>query len=128
MDPFIAFLVRQQVAQYHLILDLVPRGALVPQEDLTRLLAETDVFDTRLAYPLLAKPCNIFLGLSIIKQIGIRVQGVRSASKRTPPGLPDPLRSIFVEGRINSAKVIVPDLVSSNGVADYRHHVDSSDR
>ena len=117
MDPFIAFLVRQQVAQYHLILDLVPRGALVPQEDFRLcLLAETDVFDTRLAYPLLAKPCNIFLGLSIIKQVGIRVQGVHSASKRTPPGLPDPLRSIFVEGRINSAKVIVPDLVSSNGV------------
>ncbi len=41
----------------------VPRGALVPQADFRLcLLASTDVFDTRLAYPLLAKPCNIFLG------------------------------------------------------------------
>ena len=50
MDPFIAFLIRQQIAQYHLILDLVPRGVLVPQEDFRLcLLADTDVFDTRLA-------------------------------------------------------------------------------
>ena len=35
---------------------------------------------------------------------------------RNPPGLPDPLRKISVEGRLNSATVIVPDLVSSNGV------------
>jgi hypothetical protein len=117
MDPYIAFLIRQQIAQYHLVLDLVPRGALVPQEDFRLcLLADTDVFDTRLAYPLLAKPCNIFIGLSIIKQIGIRVQGVRSVTKRIPPGLPDPIRAIYVEGRLNSAKVIVHDLVSSNGV------------
>jgi len=117
IDPFIAFLIRKQIAQYHLILDLVPRGILVPQEDFRLcLLAKTNVFDTRLAYPLLAKPCNLFLGLSIIKQVGIRVQGVRSYTSRTPPGLPDPLRSIFVEGSLNAGKIIVPDLVSSNGV------------
>jgi hypothetical protein len=117
MDPFIAFLIRQQLAQYHLILDLVPRGVLVPQEDFRLcLLADTDVFDTRLAYPILAKPCNLFLGLSIIRQVGIRIQGVRSLTHRTPPGLPDVARAVFVEGRLNSAKVIVPDLVSSNGV------------
>ena len=91
MDPYIAFLIRQQIAQYHLVLDLVPRGALVPQEDFRLcLLADTDVFDTRLAYPLLAKPCNIFIGLSIIKQIGIRVQGVRSVTKRILTGLARP--------------------------------------
>ena len=79
IDPYIAFVIRQQLAQYHLILDLVPRGGLIPQEDFRLcLLAETDVFDTRLAYPLLAKPCNIFLGFSIIKQVGIYIQGVRS--------------------------------------------------
>ena len=55
-------------------------------------------------------------GLSIIKQVGIRVQGVRSLTSRTPPALPDPIRSIYVEGRLNAARVIVPDLVSSNGV------------
>jgi hypothetical protein len=54
-------------------------------------------------------------GLSIIKQVGIRVQGVRSVTGKVPPALPDPLRSIFIEGRLNAAKVIVPDLVSSNG-------------
>lgn len=54
-------------------------------------------------------------GLSIIKQVGIRVQGVRSLTSKTPPALPDPIRSIFIEGRMNSGKVIVPDLVSSNG-------------
>ena len=117
MDPFIAFLIRQQLAQYHLILDLVPRGVLVPQEDFRLcLLADTDVFDTRLVYPILAKPCNLFLGLSIIRQVGIRIQGVRSLTHRIPPGLPDVARAVFVEGRLNSAKVIVPDLVSSNGV------------
>lgn len=117
MDPFIAFLIRQQIAQYHLILDLVSRGVLLPQEDFRlSLLADTDVYDTRLAYPILAKPCNIFLGLSIIRQVGIRIQGVRSVTHKNPPGIPDPLRSIFVEGKLNSAKVIVPDLVSSNGV------------
>ena len=73
--------------------DLVPRGGLLPQEDFRLcLLAETDVFDTRLAYPLLAKPCNILLGFSIIKQVGIYIQGVRSLFSKTPPGLPDPLR------------------------------------
>ena len=30
--------------------------------------------------------------------------------------MPDPIRGIYVEGRLNAAKVIVPDLVSSNGV------------
>lgn len=33
-------------------------------------------------------------------------------TSKTPPALPDPLRSIYVEGRLNAAKVIVPDLVS----------------
>lgn len=117
IDPYVAFLIRQQLAQYHLILDLVPRGGLIPQEDFRLcLLAETDVFDTRLAYPLLAKPCNIFLGFSIIKQVGIYIQGVRSLFSKVPPGLPDPLRSVFIEGRLNFGRVIVPDLVSSNGV------------
>lgn len=44
------------------------------------------------------------------------MQGVRSVTSKTPPGLPDPARSIFIEGRLNAGKVIVPDLVSSNGV------------
>jgi hypothetical protein len=45
---------------------VVPRGGVIPQEDFRLcLLASTDVFDTRLAYPRLAKPCNIFLVRSI---------------------------------------------------------------
>ena len=59
---------------------------------------------------------NLFTGLSIIKQVGVRVQGVRSLTHRTPPALPDPTRSIYVDGRLNAARIIIPDLVSSNGV------------
>lgn len=122
IDPIAALAVRTQLVVYHTTPDALQRGlgrALRGEVLRTPLLAQGDVLQSLLLSPILQKPCNVFLLTAAPLALVVSVRGVQSHSAALaapPPGYPAPSRDILLNGRLNSARVIVPDIVSVNGV------------
>jgi len=120
LDPLVALAVRTQLVVYHMTADALQRGvgrALRTDVLRTPLLAQGDLLPSLLLSPILQKPCNVFLLTSASLALVISLRGTATpGSCSVPPGYPAPVRDVIINGRLNSARVIVPDIVSSNGV------------
>jgi hypothetical protein len=119
LDPAAALAVRTQLAVYHLTGDFLQRGvgrALRTEAARTALLAQADLLPSLLLSPVLQKPCNVFLLTSAALALIVSLRGVGAHPFYVPPGYPSPARDILINGRLNAARVVVPDLVSSSGV------------
>ena len=120
LDPLVALAVRTQLVVYHMTADGLQRGvgrALRTDALRTPLLAQGDLLPSLLLSPILQKPCNVFLLTSASLALVISLRGIATpGSCSVPPGYPAPLRDVVVNGRLNAARVIVPDIVSANGV------------
>ena len=120
LDPFVALAVRTQLVVYHMTADALQRGvgrALRTDVLRTPLLAQGDLLPSLLLSPILQKPCNVFLLTSASLALVISLRGIATpGSCSVPPGYPAPARDVIINGRLNSARVIVPDIVSTNGV------------
>jgi hypothetical protein len=120
IDPLVALAVRTQLVVYHLTADGLQRGvgrALRTDVLRTPLLAQGDLLPSLLLSPILQKPCNVFLLTSASLALVVSLRGVATPGSCTvPPGYPAPKRDVIINGRLNSARVIVPDIVSANGV------------
>jgi hypothetical protein len=120
LDPASALAVRTQLVVYHLTPDALQRGvgrALRTEALRTPLLAQGDLLPSLLLSPVLQKPCNVFLLTSAALALVVSLRGVEThAGYDTPPGYPNPARDVLINGRLNAARVIVPDVVSTNGV------------
>ncbi len=120
IDPAAALAVRTQLVVYHLTNDALQRGvgrALRTDALRTPLLAQGDLLPSLLLSPVLQKPCNVFLLTSAALALVVSLRGVDAPpGVYTPPGYPGPARDVLINGRLNAARVVVPDIVSANGV------------
>ena len=120
MDPAAALAVRTQLVVYHLTPDALQRGvgrALRTEALRTPLLAQGDLLPSLLLSPLLQKPCNVFLLTSAALALVVSLRGVEVLpGAALPPGYPAPPRDVLINGRLNAARVLVPDVASTNGV------------